>query len=209
MTTTCLDCMVSTGVGEMYGTVGLPSLDEAPRGRGEHPLSKALSTGGDADTDENFAYIHSGFRALGLRVHSLERHRAFLEAHRQHRLFQWFSEENEDSLPPELQGGDRTTFLRNYDPEPAEGYLLRRLVFECPKCDDRFESDSPDWVQPIEPAALTAEQIDQFRKRVGEPAECCIHEAEPFAILYMDLDDWLPKHRSHKPVMKLEDQEGA
>jgi hypothetical protein len=209
MATTCLDCMVSTGVGDMYGTVGLPSLDEAPRGRGNHRLSRTLSTGGDADTDETFGYIYSGFRALGLRIHSLERYRAFLEEHRQHRLFEWASGENEDTLPPELQGGDRTKFLDYRDPKRAEGYVSRRLVFECPKCDDRFESDSTDWVQPLEPAILTSQQIKHFRERVGEPAECCIHEAEPFQILYMDLDDWLSEHAGHKPIMKLEDPEGA
>ena len=37
----------------------------------------------------------------------------------------------------------------------------------------------------------------------------CIHEADPFGILFMDLDDWLTEHRSHKPVMKLEEGEGA
>src|SRR5262245_61462326 len=129
MTTTCLDCMVSTGVGQMYGTVGLPSLDEGPRGSGDHPLSEKLSTAGDADTDETFGYIHSGFKALGLEIHSLERHRAFLETHAQHRLFEWASEENEEGLPAELQGEDRTKFIEYEPPTSADGYVRSKLIF--------------------------------------------------------------------------------
>ncbi len=201
--------MISTGVGQTHGTIGLPSLDEAPRRRGKHRLSKVLSTGGDADTDETFGYIHSGFKALGLEIHSLERHRAFLEEHAQHRLFEWAEEEDENRLPAELCGGDRTKFLEYKPPSKADGYVSRKLVFECTKCEDRFESDAADWVKPFGPTPLTAEQIKLFRSRVGKPAECCIHEAEPFEVLYMDLDDWFTEHRSHKPVMKLEEVEGA
>ena len=209
MTTTCLDCKISTGVGEMYGTLGLPSLDEAPRGRGNHRLSKTLSTGGDADTDETFGYIYSGFKALGLQVHSLERYRAFLEEHREHRLFEWVDEERREYLPEELRGGDDPTFVEYEAPQEGQGYVFRRLIFECVKCDDRFESDTRDWVKPFEPTTMSVDLIKLFHKRVGEPSECCIHEADPFGILYMDLDDWLAEHRTHKPVMKLEEGEGA
>jgi hypothetical protein len=168
-----------------------------------------LSTGGDADTDETFGYIYSGFRALGLQVHRLDRYRAFLEEHRGHRLFEWAAEERQEYLPVELRGGDDTKFLEYEAPEEGEGYLFRRLVFECTKCKDRFLSDAPDWVRPIEPTALSIDLIKLFHQRVGEPSEMCIHEADPFGILYMDLDDWLKEHRSHKPVMKLEGDQGA
>jgi len=65
------------------------------------------------------------------------------------------------------------------------------------------------WVRPVEPTTLSVDLIKLFHKRVGEPSEMCIHEADPFGILFMDLDDWLTEHRSHKPVMKLEEGEGT
>jgi hypothetical protein len=203
MTTTCLTCNVSTGVGEMYGRVGLPSLDEKPRGRGTHRLSKRLSTGGDADTDETFGFIEAGFRALGLSIHSLDRYRAFLARHGDHRLFEWYAEENDDALPPELRGEDKTKFEEYRPPKKAEGYVRATLVFECSRCRNSFEGSSPDWVKPFAPKTLTPDEIKLFRKHVAQPAEYNVHEAEPFEILYMDLDQWLTEHSRHTVTMKL------
>jgi hypothetical protein len=205
MTTTCLDCMVSTGVGAMAGVVGLPSLDENPRGRGNHPLSKKLSAGEDADTDETFGYIDSGFRALGLHIYSFDVYRAFLESHSGHRLFSWSGYEDDEELPAELRGEDKTQFMKYERPQSEAKYTRGVLVFECPKCRGRFVSDSYDWVKPFEETTLTAEQIEVFRKRVGGPSVDCIFDAQPFDITYELLDDWLGEHKSHNVVMKLEE----
>lgn len=200
MTTTCLDCGVSTGVGPSSGSVGLPSLDESARGRRRHPLSKILTTGGDADTDETFGYIYSGFKALGLRIHSLEAYRAFLMKHRRHRLFEWGDDEDKDRLPAEI-GSDEIRF-RPYK-EPSKGYTLAKFVVTCSRCGDTFESDGRDWVKPMRPRVLTPAVIALFHKRVGIPSESCIRDADPFNVLYSDLDEWLADHKTHRPKLAL------
>jgi hypothetical protein len=203
MTTTCLTCMLSTGVGEMHGQVGLPSLDQQPRGRGKHRLSKQLSSGGDADTDETFGYIEAGFRTLGLSIHSLDHYRTFIERHRQHRVLEWYAEENDNVLPPELRGGDRTKFDEYKPPKRGQGYIKAALVFSCPSCQKTFEAPRADWVKAFEPTVLTPDQIKVFRKQTTQPAEFNVHEAEPFEILFMDLDQWLDEHKRHPVTVKL------
>jgi hypothetical protein len=69
VSTCCLTCLVSNGVGHMFGDVGLPTLDERPRKNGVHPL--AVEPGGElyADSDEDsFGFSDFGFRAIGLHL---------------------------------------------------------------------------------------------------------------------------------------------
>jgi hypothetical protein len=88
---------------------------------------------------------------------------------------------------------------------PQSEVKYTRGILVCPKCRDRFVSESYDWIKPFEGTTLTAEQIEIFRKRVGGPSVDCIFDAQPFDIIYELLDDWLSEHKSHNVVMKLEE----
>jgi len=202
MATACLDCGVALGVGPMSGDVGLPSLDATPRGTGNHRLSKVLSSGADADGDETFGYIESGFRAVGLRIHAFDVYRRFLEGHAAHRLYLWADQEAPDVLPKELRDPSRLKWLKYTAPAKKDGYVNRILAIECRECEDDFEGDSPDWVMPLKATKLGPDEIRLFSK-VALACELAMHEAEPFDIVYPDLGEWLAGHESHKPTIKL------
>ena len=209
MPTSCLDCKVSTEVGEMGGSVGLPSLAAEPKGRGRHPLSTKLSTGGGSDTDETFGYIEGGFRAVGLIVHSFERYRTFLEAHTGHRLFAWSFEEEVECLPLDLQEEARGTSewpcTPYTKPNRSEGYVWAVLLAQCVRCEDSYRSDSADWVRPFETRVLSVDEIKRFCG-AARASECNVFEAEPFNMVIQDLGEWLAEHKSHKPSLELERQ---
>jgi hypothetical protein len=190
----------------MAGDVGLPSLEKQARGRGKHVLSKVLSSGGDAEDDETFGYLESGFRALGLELHAFDTYRAFLEAHAGHRLFLWADEEDSATLPPELRDRDSFKWLKYQEPSRKGGYVKRGLAISCRKCDDEFESDSTDWVKPFKARPLEKEEIQLFG-RVAAACECAVHEAEPFDLLVQDLGEWLSEHKAHRPTIKLTSDE--
>ena len=204
MPTICLTCRKGTGVGEEGGAMGLAALDESPRGDGAHPLSSILSSGGDADTDETFGCMYSGFRAVGLTIHMLETYRRFLEAHsgEEHRLYDWVEEHE-----PAPTGFDGKYRLKLYErPEEAHGYVEARVLFECEACKARFESEQSEWVKPFEPRTLSAEALAAFREHTVRPAEFNMHEVYPFDIEYGSLEGWFEQHDGHGIVIRLEEE---
>lgn len=195
MLTICLRCGIATAVGVEMGYIGLPSLDETPRGRGKHPLAARLSSGGDADTDETFGCLYSGLRAVGLTTHPIEAYRDFLKAHsgRDHELRAW-AEEHED-LPG---GGPKPRYRWYRAPRRAPGFVRARVRFSCAKCDELFESAVAEWVRPFEARDLAKDEVARLISRTVRPSEHNIHDAWPFEmVLFDDLADWLKSHRSH------------
>lgn len=204
MVSICLTCRKSTGVGEEGGAMGLPTLDETPRGEGDHPLSRVLSSGGDADADETFGRILSGFKAIGLTLHRLEAYRKFLEAHtgEGHRLYEW-AEEFED--PP--AGFDGKHRFKLYEPpEEARGYVTATLAFACADCTQAFESDRAELVRPFSPTSLSLEALQAFRERTVRPAEFNMHDVYPFNIEYGSLEAWFEGHEGHKIRTRLTEE---
>lgn len=214
VTTCCLTCVVSTGVGEMMGIVGLPTLDERPREGEAHAL--AVELGGElyAESDqETFGFIDFGFRAIGLHLHAHDVYRAFLASHAGHRIYLADEGTQWDRLLPHLETRDEkginhdpTEFIEYEQPSKNEGYIKARLVFECSRCEDAIEGEEPNWVKPFEPKTLAASDVTVFCKHVAnENAEMCFHEAEPFGFLYADVADFLRGHKAHGVVMRLEE----
>jgi hypothetical protein len=208
----CLTCLVSTGVGEMSGGVGLPTLDERSRDGGPHPLAAEL-TGIDGDTGEDaFGFIDLGFRAIGLHLHAHDVFRAFLTEHAGHRIYLTGVEPDWDVLLPNVECRDAdgfiddpTAFIDYKEPRKKEGYIQASLVFECSRCADTFVGNGcNNWVKPFAPKMLAADEIAMFREHVAhDNAEVCFHEAEPFDILYSSLGAWLGKHQDHGVIMRL------
>jgi hypothetical protein len=204
MTTICLRCRKGTGVGEEAGAMGLPSLDEGMRGDGVHPLSSVLSSGGDADTDETFGALYSGFQAVGLKLHLLEAYKRFLQAHSGdgHRLYDWV----EDSeAPPE--GFDGKYRLKLYErPDEASGYVDACVVFECSRCNAAFESSQSELVKPLDSRVVPPEALEVFRQRTVRPAEFNMHEVYPFDIEYGSLETWFEQHEGHTIKIRLAEE---
>jgi hypothetical protein len=203
MVTICIPCRKGTGVGEEGGAMGLPTMEETPRGDGDHALSPTLG-GGDPDTAETFGWLYSGFRAVGLTLHMLEAYRKFLETHtgEGHRLYDWL-EGHQD--PP--AGFDGKYKLRLYEPpEGARGYVMAFVVFECVQCGQSLASDGSTLVRPFEPHVLSTEALHTFRERTVRPAECNFFEAYPFDIEYVSLETWFEAHEGHPIRLRLEEE---
>ncbi len=203
MSTVCLECGVATAVGVEMGYMGLPSLDEEPRGRGRHRLSARLSSGGDADTDETFGYLYSGMRAVSLSTHALETYRAFLKAHsgRGHRLFEW-TEDVEDL--PDGYGDATPRFVPYRQPRRAPGFVRARVRFCCARCGVTFESSGAEWVRPRRGGSIPQQHLQRFMNCTVRPAEYNIRDAWPFQItLFDDFQGWLTAHARHGVSIEL------
>ena len=204
MPTICLTCRKSTGVGEEGGAMGLPTLEQTPRGDGDHPFSRILSSGGDADEDETFGRIYSGFKAVGLTLHMLEAYREFLEAHtgEDHRLYDWV-EEHED--PP--TGFDGEHRYRPYEePETARGFVKASLSFDCIGCGQSFDSDHAELVRSFEATTLSSSALQTFRECTVRPAEFNMHDVYPFDIEYGSLETWFEGHEGHTIRIRLTEE---
>lgn len=203
MVTICIPCRKGTGVGEEGGAMGLPTMEETPRGAGDHPLSPTLG-GGDPDTAETFGRLRSGFRAIGLTLHMLEVYRRFLEAHtgEGHRLYDWLEEHRD---PP--TGFDGKHKLELYEPpEEARGYVTASVVLECVQCGQSFASAGSTLVRPCEPEVLSREAVDTFRERTVRPAEFNFFDVYPFDIEYGSLETWFEGHEGHPIRLRLEEE---
>jgi hypothetical protein len=62
-------------------------------------------------------------------------------------------------------------------------------------------------VKPFARRVLSSADVSYFRERVGIPAEINVAEAEPFGIVYMDLDGWLEEHEGHELAIELEQRD--
>jgi HEAT repeat protein len=208
MATVCLKCGVATAVGVEMGYMGLPSLDETPRGKGKHRLSAQLTvSGGDPRYDETFGCLYSGLLAVGLSTHAHEAYRDFLKAHSggDHALRLWI-EEQED-----LPEGTREPRYKWYKaPRRAPGFVRANVRFSCRKCEEDFESAAAEWVRPMEPHNLTKTQVDKLVSRTVRPSEHNIRDAFPFEILlFHELARWLRSHGAHPIRIELVSEPAA
>lgn len=205
MVSICLNCRKSTGIGEEGGAIGLPSLDEKPRGAGDHVLYKALTgyEGGDAADTETFGYIYSGFREIGLIVHCMEVYKQFLQAHSGagHRLYEW--QEEHDDPPAGYEGLEDHVFKLYSRPKQVPGYVFAKVAFDCQACGRIFESNAPEWVQPFEPHVVPQAALLTFKARGVDPGEMNMHDAYPFDINYVELSRWLDACGRHPVTLRL------
>jgi outer membrane protein assembly factor BamB len=147
----CVTCdMGGPEIGDM-GHLGYPSLEDDSQLEGELA---------------SFEYLYKGYAAIGYHPKPLEAVRAFLVAHKRHRIGLFLDGEEYARSYPALTNTPASHFEFT-----GANFVQGHYELACGRCGEAFRTRRIEWLRPLEPRKLPKPRVQEFVSRVIDAEE--------------------------------------